>query len=125
LLQNGVPVLTALKITEQVLPNRLIKEAIAKTRDAVTDGKTLAQPLAQSKIFPQLMVDLVRIGEETGDVPGALNNIADTYESELQTALRVMTDLIGPVLIIVMAVVVGFLLLSIFLPLFRLVAQIH
>jgi type IV pilus assembly protein PilC len=125
LLQNGVPVLTALKITEQVLPNRLIKEAIAKTRDAVTDGKTLAQPLAQSKLFPQLMVDLVRIGEETGDVPGAMNNIADTYENELQTALRVMTDLIGPVLIIVMAVVVGFLLLSIFLPLFRLVAQIH
>jgi type II secretory pathway component PulF len=125
LLQNGVPMLTALKITEQVLPNRLIKEAIAKTRDAVTDGKTLAQPLAQSKLFPQLMVDLVRIGEETGDVPGAMNNIADTYENELQTALRVMTDLIGPVLIIVMAIVVGFLLLSIFLPLFRLISQIH
>jgi len=125
LLQNGVPMLTALKITEQVISNRLIKEAIAKTREAVTDGKTLAQPLAQSKIFPQLMVDLVRIGEETGDVPGALNNIADTYENELQTALRVMTDLIGPVLIIVMAVVVGFLLLSIFLPLFRLISQIH
>jgi type IV pilus assembly protein PilC len=125
LLQNGVPMLTALKITEQVIPNRLIKEAIAKTREAVTDGKTLAQPLAQSKIFPQLMVDLVRIGEETGDVPDALNNIADTYENELQTALRVMTDLIGPVLIIVMAVVVGFLLLSIFLPLFRLISQIH
>jgi type II secretory pathway component PulF len=125
LLQNGVPVLTALKITEQVISNRIIKEAIAKTRDAVTDGKTLAQPLEQSKIFPQLMVDLVRIGEETGDVPGALNNIADTYEGELQIALRVMTTLIEPVLIIVMAVIVAFLLLSIFLPLFRLISQIH
>ena len=81
LLQNGVPVLTALKITEQVMSNSLIREAIAKTREAVTDGKTLAQPLAQSKLFPQLMVDLVRIGEDTGDVPGALNNIADTYEN--------------------------------------------
>ncbi len=125
LLQNGVPVLTALKITEQVMSNRLIKEAIAQTRDAVTDGKTLAQPLAYSKLFPQLMVDLVRIGEETGDVPGALNNLADTYEGELQIALRVMTNLIEPVLIILMAIVVGFLLLSILLPLFRLVAQIH
>jgi len=125
LLQNGVPVLTALKITEQVMANGLIKEAIAKTREAVTDGKTLAQPLAQSKLFPQLMVDLVRIGEETGDVPGALNNLADTYESELTIALRVMSDLIGPVLIIVMAVVVGFLLLSIFLPLFKLISAIH
>ncbi|HSY75005.1 MAG TPA: type II secretion system F family protein [Dongiaceae bacterium] len=125
LLQNGVPVLMALKITEQVLPNRLIKEAIAKTREAVTDGKTLAQPLAASKLFPQLMVDLVRIGEETGDVPGALNNLADTYERELTIALQVTTDLIGPVLIIVMAIIVGFLLLSIFLPLFRLISQIH
>lgn len=125
LLQNGVPVLTALKITEQVLPNRLLKEAIAKTRTAVTDGKTLAQPLAQSKVFPQLMVDLVRIGEETGDVPGALNNLADTYESELAIGLRVMTQLIEPLMIIVMAVIVGFLLVSILLPLFQLISQIH
>jgi type II secretory pathway component PulF len=125
LLQNGVPVLVALKITEQVMPNRLLREAISKTRDAVTDGKTLAQPLAQSKLFPQLMIDLVRIGEETGDVPGSLNNIAETYENELQIALRVMSDMIGPVLIIVMALVVGFLLLSIFLPLFKLISSIH
>jgi type II secretory pathway component PulF len=125
LLQNGVPVLTALKITEQVLPNHLIKEAVAKTRAAVTDGKTLAQPLAQSKIFPQLMVDLVRIGEETGDVPGALNNLADTYEGELAIGLRLMTQLIEPVLIVVMGVIVAFLLLSIFLPLFKLISSIH
>ena len=125
LLQNGVPVLTALKITEEVLPNRILKEAIAKTREAVTDGKTLAQPLAASKVFPQLMVDLVRIGEETGDVPGALNNIADTYEGELQIGLRVMTQLIEPIMIIMIALVVGFLLLSILLPMFRLISQIH
>lgn len=125
LLQNGVPVLTALKITEQVMSNSLLKEAIAKTREAVTDGKTLAQPLAHSKVFPQLMVDLVRIGEETGDVPGALNNLADTYEGELQIALRVMMDLIEPALIILMAVVVGFLLMSILLPMFNLVSHIN
>ena len=125
LLQNGVPVLTALKITEQVLSNSLIKEAIAKTREAVTDGKTLAQPLGQSKLFPQLMVDLVRIGEETGDVPGALNNVADTYEGELQIGLRVMMQLIEPALIITIAVLVAFLMLSIFLPLFKLISNIH
>jgi type II secretory pathway component PulF len=125
LLQNGVPVLTALKITEEVMSNSLIKDAIAKTREAVTDGKTLAQPLAQSKLFPQLMVDLVRIGEETGDVPGALNNLADTYEGELQIGLRVMMNLIEPVLIIFMAIVVGFLLLSILLPMFNLISHIR
>jgi type II secretory pathway component PulF len=124
LLHNGVPVLTALKITEQVIPNTLLKEAIAKTREAVTDGKTIAQPLARSKLFPQLMVDLVKIGEDTGDVPGALSNLADTYEGELQIALRIMMNLIEPVLIIIMAVGVGFLLLSVLLPLFRLISSI-
>jgi type IV pilus assembly protein PilC len=125
LLQNGVPVLTALKITEQVIPSRLLKEAIGKTREAVTDGKTIAQPLAQSKLFPQLMVDLVKIGEDTGDVPGALANLADTYEGELQISLRVMMNLIEPMLIIVMALGVGFLLLSVMLPMFKLIANIN
>jgi type II secretory pathway component PulF len=125
LLQNGVPVLTALRITEQIIPNRLLKEAIAKTREAVTDGKTIAQPLAQSKLFPQLMVDLVKIGEDTGDVPGALANLADTYEGELQISLRIMMNLIEPILIIVMALGVGFLLLSVLLPMFRLIANIN
>lgn len=124
LLENGVPVLTALKITEQVMSNGVIKEAISQTRDAVTDGKTLAQPLAASKVFPQLMVDLVKIGEETGDVPAALKNVADTYDSELTIALRVMMTLIEPILIIVMALGVGLLLLSVLLPMFKLISNI-
>jgi type IV pilus assembly protein PilC len=125
LLQNGVPVLTALKITEQVMPNHIIKQAVAKAREDVTDGKTLAQPLGKSKVFPQLMVDLVKIGEDTGDVPGALANLADTYEGELQLQLRVMTNLIEPALIIVMALLVGFLLISVLLPMFKLIANIN
>ncbi|HNQ88267.1 MAG TPA: type II secretion system F family protein [Verrucomicrobiota bacterium] len=124
LLQNGVPVLTALRITEQVMPNRIIREAIALTREEVTDGKTIAQPLARSRIFPQLMIDLIKIGEETGDVPGALNNVAHTYENELSIALRVMTNLIEPALIIVMAVGVGFLLFSVLSAMFAITANI-
>jgi type II secretory pathway component PulF len=125
LLQNGVPVLTALKITEQVIPNTVLKEAIAKTREEVTDGKTIAEPLARSRIFPQLMVDLLKIGEETGDVPGALQNVAETYENELTIALRVMTNLIEPVMIIVMALGVGFLLLSVLQAMFRITSSIN
>ncbi len=125
LLENGVPVLTALKITEQVMPNQVVKEAISKTRDAVTDGKTLAQPLAASKVFPQLMVDLVKIGEETGNVPASLKNIADTYDGELTISLRVAMTLIEPILIIVMAIGVGFLLLSVMLPMFKLISSIN
>jgi type II secretory pathway component PulF len=124
LLENGVPVLTALKITEQILPNVIVREAIAKTREEVTDGKTIAQPLARSKVFPQLMVDLVKIGEDTGDVPGALKNVADTYENELNIALRVMTNMIEPVMIIVMAAGVGFLLLAVLSAMFAITANI-
>ena len=124
LLKNGVPVLNALKITEQVIPNRLIKDAIAKTREAVTDGKTIAQPMAASKIFPQLMVDLVKIGEDTGDVPGSLSNLADTYENELQVGLQVMMNLITPIMTVVMAIGVGFLLISILLPMFQMISNI-
>lgn len=124
LLHNGVPVLTALKITEQVMANCVVKDAIARTRDEVTDGKTLAQPLARSRIFPQLMIDMVRIGEETGDVPGALQNVAETYENELNIALRVMTNLIEPVLIIMMAVGVGGLLFSVLSAMFAVTANI-
>lgn len=124
LLENGVPVLTALKITEQIIANTVVKQAIAKTREEVTDGKTIAQPLARSKVFPQLMVDLVKIGEDTGDVPGALKNVADTYENELSIALRVMTNMIEPVMIIVMALGVGFLLLSVLSAMFAITSNI-
>jgi type II secretory pathway component PulF len=124
LLENGVPVLTALKITEQIIPNSIVKEAISKTREEVTDGKTIAQPLARSKVFPQLMVDLVKIGEDTGDVPGALKNVADTYENELSNALKVMMNMIEPVMIVIMAVGVGFLLLSVLSAMFAMTANI-
>ncbi|HEY1718679.1 MAG TPA: type II secretion system F family protein [Verrucomicrobiae bacterium] len=124
LLQNGVPVLTALKITEQVIPNRVIKEATAKTREAVTDGKSLAQPLAASKVFPRLMIDLVKIGEETGNVPDALNNVAQTYENELNIALRVLMNTIEPILIVGIAAMVGFLLVAVLGAMFSMVSSI-
>jgi type II secretory pathway component PulF len=124
LLQNGVPVLKALEIAEQIIPNRILKQAIAKTRQDVTDGKTIAQPMARSKVFPQLMVDLIKIGEETGDVPGSLANLAETYESELNIGLRVMTNMIEPIIIVIMAMFVGFLLIAILSALFSITASI-
>ncbi|MBU6410180.1 MAG: type II secretion system F family protein, partial [Verrucomicrobia bacterium] len=100
------------------------KAAAVKTREAVTDGKTLAQPLAASRVFPQLMVDLVRIGEETGKVPDALNNVAETYENELAISLRVMTNLIEPALIVAISLGVGFVLVAVLSAMFRMVSNI-
>jgi type IV pilus assembly protein PilC len=124
LLKNGVPVLTALSITEKIISNVIIQEAISKTREEVTDGKTIAQPLAKSGVFPQLMIDLLKIGEDTGDVPGSLENVAETYESELIVALRTLTNLIEPILIIVMAMGVGGLLFSILSAMFAITSNI-
>ncbi len=125
LLSNGVPVLNALKITESIMPNVVLREAIAKTREEVTDGKTIAQPLARSKVFPQLMIDLIRIGEDTGDVPGSLENLASTYENELSLQLRVLTNLIEPAMIITMAVGVGFLLFSVVSAMFSITQNLN
>jgi type II secretory pathway component PulF len=124
LLHNGVPVLTALKITEKIMPNVILRDAISQTREGVTDGKTIAQPLARSQVFPQLMIDLIKIGEETGDVPGALQSVAETYENELTIGLRVMTNLIEPAMIIMMAIGVGGLLFSILSAMFQITSSI-
>ena len=124
LLKNGVPVLTALKITENVMPNTILAEAIAKTREDVTDGKTISQPLARSQVFPQLMIDLIKIGEETGDVPVSLQSVAETYEDQLTNALRVMTNLVEPAMIILMAIGVGGLLFSILSAMFQITSSI-
>jgi type II secretory pathway component PulF len=125
LLENGVPVLQALRITEQIIPNIVVRRAIAETRDAVTDGKTLAQPLAKSKLFPQLMIDLIKIGEETGNVPASLNNVAETYENELNMALRTMMNLIEPIMIVGIAIMVGFLLLGVMSAMFKITESIQ
>ncbi|RME94596.1 MAG: type II secretion system protein [Verrucomicrobia bacterium] len=124
LLQNGVPVLRALRITEDIMPNQILRRAIAETREAVTDGKTISQPLAKSQVFPQIMIDLIRIGEETGDVPGALNNLAETFENDLTVQLRVMLNLIEPLIIIVLALGVGFLLFSVLSAMFAITSNI-
>ncbi len=119
-----MPVLTALRITENVVQNVVLQQAIALTREGVTDGKAIAQPLARSKVFPKLMVDLVHIGEQTGDVPTALNNLADTYDSELNVALRVVTTLIEPILIVLIAGVVGFMLVGVLQAMFKITSTI-
>ncbi len=124
LMQNGVPVLTALKITENVVQNVVLQEAIGLTREGVTDGKTIAQPLARSGVFPKLMVDLVHIGEQTGNVPAALDNLADTYDNDLSVSLRVVTTLIEPILIVGIAGVVGFMLVGVLQAMFKITATI-
>jgi type II secretory pathway component PulF len=124
LLENGVPVLSALQIVEDTMTNRVIANELREARTRVTDGTSLSQPLAKGKIFPPLLIDMLAIGEESGEVVPALTNIADTYESELSRTLKVFTTLLEPAIIIFMAMVVGAIVLSVLMAVFDITSGI-
>jgi type II secretory pathway component PulF len=113
LLANGVPVLVALKIAEDTMANLVLAQEIAKARERVTDGTTISAPLAAGQIFPPLLIDMLAIGEQTGDVPTALNNVAGLYEQQLTQDVRRFTTLLEPVVIVMIALVVGSIVFSV------------
>src|ERR1039457_3570376 len=124
LLENGVPVLNALQIVEDTMTNRVIANELREARTRVTDGTSLSQPLAKGKIFPPLLIDMLAVGEESGEVVPSLTNIADTYESELSRTLKVFTTLLEPAIIIFMAMVVGAIVLSVLMAVFDITSGI-
>jgi type II secretion system protein F len=124
LLENGVPVLTALQIVEATMTNQVIANELQAARQRVTDGTSLSQPLSSGKIFPPLLIDMLAVGEESGEVVPALKNIAETYESELSRTLKTLTTLLEPAIILMMAVVVGGIVLSVLLAVFDITSGI-
>jgi type II secretory pathway component PulF len=124
LLENGVPVLTALQIVEDTITNRVIANEIREARTRVTDGTSISRPLAKGKIFPPLLIDMLAVGEESGEVVPALKTIADTYEGELSRTLKVFTTLLEPVIIMIMALVVGGIVLSVLMAVFDITSGI-
>jgi len=124
LLQNGVPVLTALQIVEDTMTNRVIANELHEARTRVTDGTSISQPLSKGKVFPALLIDMLAVGEESGEVVPALQNIADTYEQELSRMLKIFTTLLEPAIIIVMAVVVGAIVMSVLMAVFSITSGI-
>lgn len=115
LLMNGVPVLQALSIVENTIGNRVISSEIRNARSRVTDGATISAPLAAGKVFPPLLTDMLAVGEETGDMAGSLTHIANRYEHELDRSVKLLTTIIEPILILVIAVMVGFVAISMLL----------
>ncbi len=118
LLANGVPVLKALQIVEATVGNQVLAKEIRQARERVTDGSTISGPLAAGKVFPRMLTDMLAVGERTGDMTGALGHIARRYEHELDRSVKLMTTLIEPLLIVVMAVIVGFVVISMLLAVF-------
>ncbi|MCU0857662.1 MAG: type II secretion system F family protein [Pontiellaceae bacterium] len=120
LIRNGVPILKALSISEETVGNDVIAREIASARTRVTDGSSIARPLAAGKVFPELLTDMLAVGEETGDLPGSLKNIARRYDAELDFSIKVLTTVMEPILILGIAIIIGFVAISMLMAVFNL-----
>jgi general secretion pathway protein F len=119
LLENGVSMLPALGIVKNIVGNALIADAIEDASKEVSKGKGLGSALAESKIFPDLSIQMIQVGEQSGKLEEMLNKVADVFENEVEGSIMTMTSLLEPVMILMMAVIVGFIVLSICLPIFE------
>jgi type IV pilus assembly protein PilC len=122
LLAGGLPLLTSLETAGQSMSSRLIVNGISEASQSVREGQTLAKSLEQTEVFPDLAVEMVEVGEATGALPTMLSSIAEFYEEDVQSALAAAMSLIEPVILVVMGVVVGFILISLYLPIFSFTA---
>jgi general secretion pathway protein F len=119
LLQSGVPLLAALEIVRNIVNNLPIAQVIEKTADDIQEGKSLAAPLSQSRWFPSIMVQMITVGEQSGELEKMLNKIADMYEEEAQSRIMAVTSMLEPAMILCMGLVVGFIVVAILLPIFE------
>jgi type II secretory pathway component PulF len=125
LLANGVQVLQALSIVENTVGNALIAKAIHAAKDRVTDGSSISRPLAQGGAFPRLLTDMLAVGEESGDMTGALEHIGRRYDNELDRAVRLLTTVLEPVMMLLIAVGVGFVAISMLMAVFELTSGLN
>jgi type IV pilus assembly protein PilC len=120
LLQSGVPILDALDVCARSAGNVVVTSGILYARDRISEGKNMAEPLAESKVFPTMVVQMIAVGEQTGALDQMLNKIADFYEDEVDVAVATLTSLLEPLIMVVVGVVVGGVLISMYLPIFSL-----
>jgi len=117
LVASGVPILEALNITKDTAGNAVVARALGNVHD---EGESIAEPLQQSKICDDMVVNMIDVGEETGDLDKMLMKIADQYDEEVDTAVAGLTSLMEPIMIVILGCVVGAIVISLFLPLIQL-----
>lgn len=125
LVTSGVPILQALNITRETAGNVIISDAINKVHDAVKEGESMVAPLEGSKVFPPMVISMVDVGEETGQLPEMLLKVADVYEDEVDNSVSALTSMLEPLMIVVLAVVVGIIVLALFMPLIQIIQGIN
>ena len=124
LLSNGVNVLNALRIAEETCGNAVIGAALANARKRVTDGTSISGPLAQSGAFPRMMTDMLAVGERAGNMTASLEHIGMRYEKDMNRSIAAFTTALEPILIVGVAVVLGFVVLAILMAVFGMVNAI-
>ena len=124
LLQSGVPILDALDICARTAGNVIIEEAVLFVRKSISEGKNMAEPLAQTQVFPDMVVQMIAVGEQTGALDQMLGKIADFYEEETDIAVAALTSAIEPVLMVGVGGMVGVVLIAMYLPIFNLAGNI-
>ncbi|MCL4512472.1 MAG: type II secretion system F family protein [Candidatus Eremiobacteraeota bacterium] len=123
LIVAGVPLMQSLDIVGRVTGNEVLNEAVDQAKQAVKYGSTISAPLEESKIFPSLAVSMLQVGEQTGELPKMLKKVADFYDAEIELTLIRFTKLLEPILIAAMGLIVGFVVISIFLPIYSLIGH--
>jgi type IV pilus assembly protein PilC len=121
---SGVPILDGLEITGKTAGNAIIEDAVMSVRKSVEEGKTISEPLAQTKVFPSMVVQMINVGEQTGALDQMLSKIADFYEDEVDTAVAGLMKLIEPVMITVLGAVIGTIVAAMYLPLYSVLSKI-
>ena len=120
LLASGVQLLPALEAVKGVVTNGLLKDAVEQSRESIREGHGMGQTLAQSGLFPPLLIEMIRVGERSGELERMLERVADNYEREVSHSLSQMTTMLEPVMTLVMAAVIVFMMLAVLMPIFQL-----
>ncbi|MAV39771.1 MAG: pilus assembly protein PilC [Puniceicoccaceae bacterium] len=124
LLSSGVPILQAIKITKDITGNYFYAKALNKIHDKVRDGESLSKPMELETVFPNMVTSMVDVGEETGELDKMLNRIADNYDEDVDNAVAGITSIIEPIMIVFLALAVGFIVIALFLPIVEIIKQL-
>jgi type IV pilus assembly protein PilC len=124
LMGSGVPILSALNIVKETSGNEVVSQAIGKVYEAVKEGEGMAGPLQATKIFPEMVISMIEVGEETGKLPEMLDKIADTFDEEVDNAVAALTSMIEPIMMVGLAVVIGGIVIALFMPMIKIIEKL-
>jgi len=124
LIGSGIPILDGLDITARTAGNIIVEDAVLLARTSISEGKTISEPLQESKVFPPMVIQMINVGEKTGAMEGMLNKVAEFYEEEVDTAVSNLTQLLEPMLMMFLGTVIGFIIVAMYMPMFKLISTL-